>query len=175
VGGFDDAFGVIPLRRNDRSLSLSPCRAALGARGIDDEVVAAGQFNPRGHSGGLFVGGLAGEEAGSVLGGAGAAAGTAAGELAGMRAADAASGLPAYMIVGVSATKAYGFAGRSRRKEPTALAFQVPRAGLTVKVHERVNVRVLELIDEASGSRIELEGSRVPVTHSNDVIEALRD
>jgi hypothetical protein len=35
-------------------------------------------------------------------------------------------------------------------------------------------VRVLELLDEASGSRIELEGSRVPLTHSKDVIEALQ-
>jgi hypothetical protein len=38
-----------------------------------------------------------------------------------------------------------------------------------------VNVRVLELIDEASGSAIELEGNRLPVTHSKDVIEALTD
>jgi hypothetical protein len=29
-----------------------------------------------------------------------------------------------------------------------------------------VNVRVLELIDSATGSRIELEGNRLPVTHS---------
>jgi len=148
-------------------------QGALGAHGIDDEVVAAGQFNPRGHSGGLFLGGLAGDDAGSLLGGAGAAAGTAAGALAGMRAADAVSGLPANMLIGVSATTVYGFAGRSRRQEPTALAFQLPRAGLTAKVHRRANVRVLELIDEASGSRIELEGNRLPVTHSKDVIQAL--
>jgi hypothetical protein len=31
----------------------------------------------------------------------------------------------------------------------------------------------LELIDDASGSRIELEGSRLPVRYSKDVIEAL--
>ena len=42
-----------------------------------------------------------------------------------------------------------------------------------MKVHQRVNVRVLELIDEATGSRIELEGSRLPVTHTKDVIELL--
>jgi hypothetical protein len=36
-----------------------------------------------------------------------------------------------------------------------------------------VNVRVLELIDEASGGRVELEGNRVPMTHSKDVIAAL--
>jgi len=32
---------------------------------------------------------------------------------------------------------------------------------------------VLELIHPESGSRIELEGNRVPLTHSKDVIEAL--
>ena len=90
-----------------------------------------------------------------------------------MRAADAASGLPAKMVVAVSATTVYGFAAPARHDEPTALAFQVPRAGLTAKVHQRVNVRVLELIDDASGSRIELEGNRLPVTHSKDVIDAL--
>jgi hypothetical protein len=148
-------------------------QGALRERGIEDEVVAAGQFNPRGHSGGLFVGGLAGGDAGSRLGGVGESVGTGAGSLAGMRAADAASGLPAKMLVGASASTVYGFAAPTRHDEPTALAFQVPRAGLTVKVHQRVNVRVLELIDEESGSRIELEGNRLPVTHSKDVIEAL--
>ena len=148
-------------------------QGALATHGIDDKVVAAGQFNPRGHTGGLFLGGLAGDEAGSLVGGVAEGVGTAAGSLAGMRAADAASGLPDTMLVGVSATTVYGFAGRSRRAEPTDLAFQVPRAGLSAKVHQRANVRVLELIDEASGSRIELEGNRLPVTHSKDVIEAL--
>ncbi len=37
-----------------------------------------------------------------------------------------------------------------------------------------MNVRVLELIDEGSGSRIELEGNRLPVTHSKDVIDHLK-
>jgi hypothetical protein len=148
-------------------------QGALAARGIDDEVVAAGQFNPRGHTGGLFVGGLAGGEAGGKLPGVGDAVGTAAGSLAGMRAADAASGLPETMLVGVTGTTVYGFAGRSRKKVPTELAFQVPRAGLQAKVHQRVNIRVLELVDEESGSTIELEGNRLPVTHSKDVIEAL--
>jgi hypothetical protein len=146
---------------------------ALADRGIDEEVIAAGQFNPRGHSGGLFAGGFAGDEVGGALGGAADAVGTVAGSLAGMKTVDAASGLPGYMLIGVTATTVYGFAGRSRRKEPTDLVFQVPRSGLTAKVHQRVNVRVLELIDEASGSKIELEGNRVPLTHSKDVIKTL--
>ena len=146
---------------------------ALAAAGINDEVLAAGQFNPRGQSGGLFAGGFAGSEAGGVLGEAAGAIGLGAGSLAGMHAVGARSGLPDKMLVGVTATTVYGFAAPTRHSQPTALAFQVPRAGLTVQVHQRVNVRVLELIDEASGSRIELEGNRLPVTHSQDVIAAL--
>jgi hypothetical protein len=147
---------------------------ALRERGIDDQIVAVGQFNPRGHTGGLFVGGLLGSDAGGVLGAVGESVGLGAGSLAGMKAADAASGLPANMLVGVSDTTVYGFAARTRHDEPTDLAFQVPRSRVTANVHQRVNVRVLELIDDESGSRIELEGNRLPVTHSKDVIEALR-
>ena len=147
---------------------------ALQKRGIDDEVVAVGQFNPRGHTGGLFIGGVAGGDVGGVFGGMGDAVGTAIGSLEGMHRVDEASGLPEKMLVGASTSTVYGFAAPTRHSEPTALAFQVPRAGLTVKVHQRVNVRVLELIDEASGSTIELEGNRIPLTHSKDVIEALQ-
>jgi hypothetical protein len=147
---------------------------ALRDRGIDDQVIAVGQFNPRGHTGGLFVGGLLGSDAGGALGAIGEGVGLGAGSIAGMHAADASSGLPANMLVGVSETTVYGFAAHTRRAEPTDLAFQVPRSDVEAKVHQRVNVRVLELIDDESGSRIELEGNRLPVTHSKDVIEVLR-
>jgi hypothetical protein len=75
------------------------------------------------------------------------------------------------MVIGVSRTMIYGFAGN--RAHPKALAFRVAREGLEAKVHQRVNVRVLELIDTNSGSRIELEGMRLPITHSKDVIQEL--
>ena len=32
---------------------------------------------------------------------------------------------------------------------------------------------VLELIETSSGARIQLEGNRIPLTHSKDVIQAL--
>jgi hypothetical protein len=153
---------------------LEAVQAALDDRGIDDRLEAVGQFNPRGHTGGGFAGGLIGGDVGGVAGNLGDAVGTVAGYAAGTRAADAASGLPEWMLVGVSETKVYGFAGRSRSKEPTELVFQVPRDRIEVKVHQRVNVRVLELIDDSTGSRIELEGNRIPLTHSKDVIEHLR-
>jgi hypothetical protein len=147
---------------------------ALRDLGLEDDVLAAGQFSPRGHTGGLFVGGLIGGDVGGRVGELGDAIGVAAGSIAGQHASDRASGLPAKMLVGVSATTVYGFAASTRHSQPTSLVFQVPRAGLTVEVHPRVNVRVLELIDEATGSRIELEGNRLPVTHSKNVIDLLR-
>jgi hypothetical protein len=146
---------------------------ALAREGIADEVIAAGQFNPRGHDGSMFVGGLAGGSLGELGGSVGEAVGDVAGVAGGMRANAAASGMPQWMLVGVTADTVYGFEGRSRSKEPGALIFKAERAGLEVKVHQRVNVRVLELIHPDTGSRIELEGNRVPLAHSKDVIEAL--
>jgi hypothetical protein len=148
---------------------------ALAREGIADEVIAAGQFNPRGHTGSMFGGGLAGGSVGEIGGKVGEAVGEVAGTLGGMRANEAASGMPQWMLVGVTADAVYGFDGRSRSKEPGAMVFKADRAGLEVKVHQRVNVRVLELLHPESGSRIELEGNRVPVTHSKDVIEALSE
>jgi hypothetical protein len=144
---------------------------ALGGAGIEDTVIAAGEFNPRGHSGAGFAGGLIGGDVGDAIGSPLGGIATAGGYAAGTRAHDAATGLPERMVVGVSETTVYGFAGN--RAHPQALAFRVPREGLEAKVHQRVNVRVLELIETDSGSRIELEGMRLPITHSKDVIEEL--
>ena len=147
---------------------------ALDRFGIQDEVVAVGQFNPRGHVGGMFAGGLAGGDVGDSLGGNLAGGiGTAAGSLAGQRAVDQASGLPASVLVAVSAERVYGFDAPTRHSDPRALVFNLCRQDLETKVHQRVNVRILELIDTPSGDSVQLEGNRLPVTHSGDVIKAL--
>jgi hypothetical protein len=80
------------------------------------------------------------------------------------------------MLVGVSATNVYGF-GTERdggERVPTELVFRLPRSQLEVRVHERVNVRVVELFDRATGARVELEGARMPGFHVGDVLHALR-
>jgi hypothetical protein len=146
---------------------------ALAREGIDEQVLAAGQFNPRGHTGSMFVGGLAGGEVGSAVGSVGETVGEIAGVAEGMGANEASRGMPQWMLVGVTSNAVYGFDGRSRSKAPGAMVFRLGRTGLEVKVHRRVNVRVVELIHPESGSRIELEGSRVPVAHTKDVISAL--
>ena len=144
---------------------------ALASAGIEDTAIAAGEFNPRGHSGAGFAGGMVGGSAGDTIGAAAGGIGVAGGYLAGTAANDEASGLPGRMVVAVSETTVYGFAGN--RAHPEALVFRLLRKGLQATVHQRVNVRVLELVDGASGSRIELEGMRLPITHSKDVIQEL--
>jgi hypothetical protein len=147
---------------------------ALTGWGVEDTVHTVGQFEPRGTTGGTVAGGLVGSSIGDVVGGSvGDAVGFGVGMMGGREANRAASGLPAHLLVAVSDTMVYGMAMRSRRKEPDALVFALPRSAVTAKVHQRVNVRVLELIRNDTGARIELEGSRIPVTHSHDVITAL--
>ena len=149
---------------------------ALARRGIQDEIVAAATFFPRGHFGGAFGGGLIGGDLGDRMSGLAGGLGAAGGALAGQRANDGASGLPERMLVGVSATSVYGFGTRrdGGEREPTDLVFRLPRSQLDVRVHQRVNVRVVELFDRATGARVELEGARMPGFHVGDVLHALR-
>jgi hypothetical protein len=147
-------------------------QTAVTRLGTDDEIRAAGLFEPRGHSGSLFAGGMIGGDIGGDLGGG--AIGTVGGGLAAQHVHDAASGLPQSMLVGVSDSNVYGFEKHRGHHEAARFVFRVDREGLDVKVHQRVNVRVLELIHTDTGARIELEGSRLPGQHVGDVIHALQ-
>ena len=147
---------------------------ALRELGVSDEVTAAGQFQPRGHTGSMFAGGMVGDSLAGGSGGVADSVATAGGALAGARMHDVASGLPSNMLVGVTATHVYGFDAAHRNSPAGALVFSVSRDRIEAKVHQRVNVRVLELVDSSTGSSIQLEGNRVPLTHSKDVIDALR-
>lgn len=153
---------------------LTALNAAVSRQGHDDEVIAAGQFAPRGSTGGMFAGGLAGDEIGGSLGSSVDSVGTVGGALAGAHGVARARGLPPAMVVGVSERWVHGFAGRSRSKVPHELVFRLPRAGLEVSVGQRVNVRTLMLVSGDGATRIELEGSRLPISHSKNVIDELR-
>jgi hypothetical protein len=151
---------------------IAAMESALQGLGVSEKIEAVGQFMPRGHTGALFAGGLIGDSLVGSLGGLADAVGTIGGSLAGARIHDASSGLPDNMLVGASATHVYGFSATGRRVADN-LVFRVDREKLEVKVHQRVNVRILELIDPESGARIQLEGNRIPLTHSKDVIDVL--
>lgn len=150
-------------------------QTAIQEQGPREEVVAAGQFMPRGHTGALFAGGFVGDAIGGPGGELADSVATVGGSVAGMHMHDAASGLPSNLLVGVTATHVYGFVAKTRHSPAGRMVFQIPRNTLETKVHQRVNVRVLELIETTTGSRIELEGNRIPLTHSKDVIAALEE
>ena len=147
---------------------------ALDDHGIDDRLIAVGQFQPRGTTGAIVAGGMLGGSAGDSIGSLAGSIGLGLGTIAGLRANVEASGLPRFLHVCVSESTVYGMHSKSRRREPDEIIFAVPRKGLTAVVHQRVNVRVLELIEEDTGAKIELEGSRIPVTHSKDVLDILK-
>jgi len=142
----------------------------LAEGGTPEEVVAAGIFNPRGHTGSMFAGGLIGDSVG--LGGLADSVATVGGALGGAKVHDASSGLPEWLVVAVTSSSVIGFDTDGRRR-PTRPIFRIDRAGLETKVHQRVNVRILELIHMETGSTVQLEGNRVPTLHTKDVITAL--
>ena len=152
---------------NEREM-VGRAQAALERSGVEDRVEAAAIFLPRGHFGSAFAGGFIGDE---VVGGG---IGAAGGALAGMQAHDAAAPTPERCMVAVTAGKVIGFdteRGKGGRV-PTRAVFAVDRESLQVKVHQRFNVRVLELIN-SDGAAIELEGPRLPGFHAGSVIDAL--
>ena len=155
----------------DETEMVQSVQAAVTKLGADDEIRAAGLFEPRGHSGSMFAGGLIGGDIGDDVGAGGI--GTVGGALAAQHIHDAASGLPESMLVGVSDSTIYGFEKHRGHHEAGRIVFRVDRAELDVKVHQRINVRVLELIHSGTGSRVELEGLRFPGQHAIEVIHAL--
>lgn len=157
----------------DEQISLERAEELVTSSGITDELTAVGVFYPRGHTAGGMIGGLAGADVGGVAGDLAGAIGLAGGYLAGRKIADHNSGLPGEMFVGVSTTKVYLMEGeRAPRLRPVRLLAAIERNSLEVKVHQRVNVRDVELVED-SGAKIELEGSRIPTLHVGDVLAAL--
>ena len=144
------------------------CQAALGEAGVDDTVIAASVFLPRGWFGGSIAGGMIG---GSIIDDG---IGTVGGAIAGRKAVVANASVPERCMVAVSKTHVYGFdTEHEYGRVPTKLVFTLDRTALEAKVHQRFNVRVLELIDK-SGATVVLEGPRLPGFHDGSVIHELQ-
>ena len=76
-------------------------------------------------------------------------------------------------LAGDSLTGGLGGVADAVGTVPGDLVFSTDRADLEVEVHQRVNVRVLELIHTDSASKVELEGNRIGPWHAGDVIDEL--
>ena len=156
---------------NEQKL-LSEAQAVVGQ---DDVLLAAGVFQPRGTQAGMSGGAAVG---GSLAHGVAGMALTAAGMVAGERAGQTvASGTPTprWTVLAVSSERIYGLTGYGEgfAIRPGAVFAVLRRDEVETTVHERVGVRVLEIVETGSGAALELETARLGGWHGADVLRLL--
>lgn len=139
--------------------------------GDDEEVLAAGMFQPRGTSGGREGAMGAGLATNDIVGElVGAAASVEAGR--GMSHVD---DVPRWTMLAVTPTTLHaiecGQHGVGWQPKQTFATFD--RAKITATVHRRVNVRTLTIEDPDSGRSYQWEGNRIGPAHAKDVFKAL--
>lgn len=157
--------------------------------GIDDDILAAGEFQKRGASAKMTEGMIAGQVLSGLLPGHGDAhfaedmAGMVAGQQIGARAGTDEDGYFRWLLA-VSPTKLYilvsanpegGLKTQAKDilKGGVVLQHTIDRQDLEVTVKARYSVRVLILDDTATGGHWELEGYRFGRYHAKDVIHEL--
>ncbi|MGY1711857.1 hypothetical protein ACI8AC_20365 [Geodermatophilus sp. SYSU D00758] len=149
--------------------------AAQSIVGEEDTLLAAGVFQPRGTQGGMAAGAAVG---GGLAGGVAALATTATGLALGERAGAAAGhglAVPRWTVLAVSATRIYAFVGEGHglAVRPVELFSVLDRGVVRTRVHQRVGVRVLELVDARTDDTLELESARLGGWHGSDVLARL--
>jgi hypothetical protein len=145
----------------------------------DDEILVAGDFEPKG----MLWKRSAGTAAGSLVGGAvsdgntwaqvaGAAGGYAAGTLAGES-----KGVPPVVVLAATPSKLYVLADPSARgillAKNLAVLHVVDRNKMTVTLKNRIQTRTVIIEDEQTGDRFELEGMKLGLHHMNDLLNLL--
>ena len=139
--------------------------------GDDEQVLAAGMFEPRGTTGGrmgvtgagFMTDNLAGEVAGAVAG------------LGSGQAMSRVDGVPRWTLLALTPTTLHALAcaQHGTRWVPEEVFATFDRARIRATVHAGVNVRVLMIEDPDTGRRYGWEGYRFGPAHAKDVIEAL--
>jgi hypothetical protein len=140
----------------------------------DDEIVVAGDFQPKGLTWKMAAGAAAGAAAGGAVDaqGLGAATGALAGRYAG-----SSGELPPFVVLAASPTRLYVLTSNNAKglilaKHLVPLdAFD--RENLTVEMHQKMTVRTAVITDQASGQEIKVEGKRILFHHMNDMLDAL--
>jgi hypothetical protein len=152
-------------------------QAALGRVGVDEQVLAAAVFHPRGYRSAAFVGGMAGAGVGGLMGEAGDTLGATVGVTAGLQTTEATLGQPRFTFIAVTATHLYGFAGRREDGvvQPAELLWTLERDHTQVSVHSRILMSVLELEDLPTGTKLAFEAERSPMFRTKFVLAALHD
>jgi hypothetical protein len=154
---------------------LEMAREATG----DDEIQAAGDFQPKG----LTWKRAAGAAAGSLIGGAidgdvGQSIGTIGGVAAGTYAGTSGE-LPPVIIMAASPSKLYLLTSNNAKgiilAKHLILMDTLDRDHLVFEFKQRVTTRTVVVTDESTGHEYKMEGKRILFHHMNDVLDLLGD
>ena len=154
-------------------------RLAVEATG-DDEIFAAGDFEPKG----MLWMRIAGAAAGSAAGGAATGgnswaqlAGATGGVAVGTFAAGESTHMPPLVVLAVTPDKLYVLATSpflglmfARNLE---LLTALDRNNLTVTLKKRMATRTVVIEDESSGETFKLEGVKIGFHHMNDLLNEI--
>jgi hypothetical protein len=152
---------------------LDLAREATG----DDEIVVAGDFQPKGMTWKVAAGAAAGSVLGDAVGGdLGQGLGAAAGAMSG-RAAATSGELPPVVILAASPTKLYLLTSNNAKGIVLAkhllLIDTLERDNLSVDMHQKAMVRTAVITDTSTGHEYKLEGRRILFHHMTDMLDAL--
>ena len=147
---------------------IDEARAFLGTQ---EDILAAGMFEPRGTTGGMAGAMGAGLSTDSLVGEiAGAAASVEAG-----RVMSNLDDVPRWTMLAVTPTTLHAIACGQHGVgwQPESVFATFDRSAIRATVHGRVNVRTLTIEDPTTGRTYQWEGNRIGPAHAKAVIEAL--
>ena len=143
----------------------------------DQEIIVAGDFQPKGMTWKIAAGAAAGSVLGSAVGGdVGQSVGTGAGYVGGKYAATSGE-LPPVIVVAASPSKLYLMTSNNAKgiilAKHLLLIDTLNRDDLTVEMHQKATVRTAVITDTSTGHEYKLEGKRILFHHMNDMLDAL--
>ena len=143
----------------------------------DQEIVVAGDFQPKGLTWKMAAGAAAGSVLGDAVGddaaqALGAGAGGAAGYVAGTS-----GDLPPVIVLAASPSKLYLMTSNNAKgiilAKHLILIDTLQRANLSVEMHQKMTVRTAVITDSSTGNEYRVEGKRILFHHMNDMLDAL--
>jgi hypothetical protein len=152
---------------------LDLAREATG----DQEIVVAGDFQPKGMTWKVAAGATAGAVLGEAVGGdVGQSVGAMGGAISGRYAATSGQ-LPPVIILAASPTKLYLLTSNNAKgiilAKHLLLIDTLERENLSVEMHQKATVRTAVITDSSTGNEYKIEGKRILFHHMNDMLDAL--
>ena len=141
----------------------------------DPDIVAAGDFEPKGMTWKVGLGAAAGAALGDAVGNLGDV-GALGGALAGRTVATSGE-LPPVIVAAASPTKLYLMTTNNAKgiilAKGLILIDTLERDHLTVELKQRITTRTVVITDDSTGHEYKMEGKRIIFHHMNDVLNVL--